>query len=90
MLYIVAKLQAPSFNTFRDMNFFLVTDGGTESDAYEPTVHKHRWAQKLKLSFPLVKFFEWARTYVASHTFLVALLFILWGRHRTYRGAYNQ
>ncbi len=36
-------------DTFRYINFFLVksvqTDGRTESDAYEPTVHKHRWAQ---------------------------------------------
>ncbi len=32
------------------MNFFpsqIRTDRQTESDAYEPTVHKHRWAQKL-------------------------------------------
>ncbi len=28
------------------LSFGLVTDGRTESDAYEPTVHKHRCAQK--------------------------------------------
>ena len=32
------------------VNFCLVilsqTDGQTESDAYEPTVHEHRWAKK--------------------------------------------
>ncbi len=27
------------------MNFCQVTGGQTESDAYEPTVHTHRWAQ---------------------------------------------
>ncbi len=28
------------------MNFVLVRDIHTESDAYEPTMHTHRWAQK--------------------------------------------
>ncbi len=32
------------------MNFFLVTDGQTESNAYEPTMHKHRWAKKMHSS----------------------------------------
>ncbi len=45
-LYIVVKFQTPSYNTFGDMNFFSSPDGRTESDAYEPTVHMHRWAQK--------------------------------------------
>ncbi len=33
------------------------TDGQTESDAYEPTVHKHRCAQKkdLKVCFPVAR-----------------------------------
>ena len=30
------------------VNFGQVTDIQTESDAYEPTVHTHRWAQKLQ------------------------------------------
>ncbi len=44
------KFRDPRCNTFRDMNFgkvFLVKLQ-TESDAYEPTVHTHRWAQKLE------------------------------------------
>ena len=54
VLYIVMKFQAPSYNTFWDINFFLVwflvqshTDRQTQSDAYEPTVHMQRWAQKM-------------------------------------------
>ncbi len=31
------------------MNFGQVTDRQTEYDAYEPTVHTHRWAQKMQL-----------------------------------------
>ena len=45
----------------KDMNYFLVVSFGqvefwssdtrrTESDAYEPTVHKHRCAQKFAIS----------------------------------------
>ena len=45
----MAKFQVPILNTFRDMNYFplflvqsgqtdRLTDGQTESDAYEPTV----------------------------------------------------
>ncbi len=48
-LFTVAKFQTPTYNTFQDMNFFsriLVQYRQTESDAYEPTVHGHRWAQK--------------------------------------------
>ncbi len=67
ILHIVVKFQAPSFYTFRDMNFFLVwiivklhTDGQTESDAYEPTVHKRRWAQKV-FQFPT---YEWRQKIV--------------------------
>ena len=30
MFYIVVKFQTPRFNTFWDMNFFLVTDGQTD------------------------------------------------------------
>ena len=34
------------------MNYFLLTDrqtdGQTEGDAKEPTVHEHRWAKKIK------------------------------------------
>ena len=83
--YIVAKFQSPSFNTSRDMNFFhlifgQVTDGQMESDAYEPTLHKHRWAQKrgegltLKMALllsdegslqPRVRFCEGGRGYLA-------------------------
>ena len=29
------------------MNYFLVKDGQTEGDAQEPTMHEHRWAQKV-------------------------------------------
>ncbi len=38
----MAKFQIHSYNTFRDMNYYPVTDGRTdgqtESDAYVPTV----------------------------------------------------
>ncbi len=55
-LFIVAKFQVGRYYTFWDMNYSLVwilvesqtdrqTDGQTESDAHEPTVHKHRCAQ---------------------------------------------
>ncbi len=40
-LYIVVKFQAPNYNTFRDMNYYLqiiFQSRQTESDAYEPTV----------------------------------------------------
>ncbi len=41
-----------SSDLFSSLNFGQVTDrqtdGRTESDAYEPTVHKHRCAQKLE------------------------------------------
>ncbi len=32
--------------TFGPVNFGQVTDIHTKSDAYEPTVNAHRWAQK--------------------------------------------
>ncbi len=35
----------------RNMNLCLVTDRHTESNAYEPTVHTHRWAQKFGLIY---------------------------------------
>ncbi len=57
MLYIVVKFQAPSSNSFRDMNFFLgqVTPRRqTESDVYEPTVLLHKWAQKVSQDRPCV------------------------------------
>ena len=34
---------------FSSLNFGEVTDGQTESDAYERTVHMHRCAQKLRI-----------------------------------------
>ncbi len=34
----MVKFQVPNSITFRDMNYYPVTDGQTESDAYEPTV----------------------------------------------------
>ena len=53
--YIVVKFQTPSYNTFRDMIFFLgpVTHRRTESDAYEPTMHKKKKKICLLLSFYL-------------------------------------
>ena len=47
----LTKFHGPRYNGSRDMNFDLVnfdlvTDRHTESDAYEPTVHTHRWAKK--------------------------------------------
>ncbi len=54
VFYIVWKFQPSNYNTWGDMNFFSSlfrtdrqTDGQTESNAYEPTVHMHRWAQKI-------------------------------------------
>ena len=35
---IVVKFQVANSITFRDMNYYPVTDGRTESDAYEPTI----------------------------------------------------
>ena len=32
------------------MNFFSSPDRQTESDAYEPTMHKHRWAKNVPVS----------------------------------------
>ncbi len=57
MLYTWAYFQVANWLTLQYMNYFLVlsfgqvtsdgrTDGRTESDAYEPTVHMHRCAQK--------------------------------------------
>ncbi len=50
-VYLHTKFGDPRSNGFWDMNELLVnfgpvTDRRTESDAYEPTVHKHRCAQK--------------------------------------------
>ncbi len=52
MFYNVLRFQTPSFNTFRDMNFFSsllfgpVTTRQAECYANEPIMHMHRWAQK--------------------------------------------
>ncbi len=50
-IHISTTFRGPRYYSYRDMNYCLVnfgpvTDGQTQSDAYEPTVHKHRWAQK--------------------------------------------
>ena len=54
--YIVTKFQTSAYNTFRDMNYFLVTfgqvqtpDRQTESDAYEPTVQDAQVGSKMQL-----------------------------------------
>ncbi len=48
-LYIVVKFQTPSYNTFGDMNFFLVqTDG-------QKAMHMHRWAQQEQEEHETVK-----------------------------------
>ena len=36
--------------TFGPVNFGPVTDRQTESDAYEPTMNTHSWAQKMDFS----------------------------------------
>ncbi len=55
--HVLTKFHDPNSKSFRDLNFGQVilvkyfwssyrqTD--LESDAYEPTVHTHRWAKKL-------------------------------------------
>ncbi len=53
-VHVLTKFHDPNSKTFRDLNFgkvilvkyFWSSYGQTESDAYEPTVHTHRWAQK--------------------------------------------
>ena len=51
-VHLYIKFGDPKSNGSWDMNFFLVnlvqcyTDRQTESNAYEPTMHWHRWAQK--------------------------------------------
>ncbi len=47
-VHVLTKLHDPRCNGSWDMNFDLVTDIHKEYDAYEPTVHTHRWAQKFK------------------------------------------
>ncbi len=51
-IHDLTKFHGPRSNGLWDMNFGLVTDIHvihTESDAYEPTVPLHRWAQKCNL-----------------------------------------
>ena len=51
----MAKFQIHNYNTFRDMNYYPVTDGRTdrrtdrrtESDAYEPTVQLAQVGSKI-------------------------------------------
>ncbi len=47
----MAKFQIHSYNSFRDMNYYPVTDGQTdgrtESDAYEPTMQYAQVGSKI-------------------------------------------
>ncbi len=48
-LYIVAKFQIHSYYTFRDMNYYPVTDGQTDGQKamhMSPPCNMHRWAKK--------------------------------------------
>ena len=45
-LYTVAKFQSHSYNNFQDMNYYPVTGGRTESDAYESTVQYEQVGSK--------------------------------------------
>ena len=84
-VHALTKFHSPRCNTFRDMNFgkvFLVKSQ-TKSDAYEPTVHKHRWAQKTRCWIHLGggSYYSFLQTYrlplcfwqygIISHTILV-------------------
>ncbi len=51
---VLAKFYDPKSTGCWDMIFGLVTHRHTESDAYEPTVHTHRWAQKAYNLTPMV------------------------------------
>ncbi len=43
----------PRYQIISSLIFGPGTHGQTQSDAYEPTVHKHRWAQKSPLSISI-------------------------------------